>query len=66
MSPTNPKYRLRLVSLSEAADAFGISVKTIRRPIADGAIDGYRVGRLIRVDLNEVQDRLAIRIPTIH
>ncbi|MBE1875112.1 helix-turn-helix domain-containing protein [Myceligenerans pegani] len=65
MSATTLKNHIHLVSLSEAADALGISVKTIRRRIADGTIAGYRVGRLIRVDSHEVRDRLAIRIPTI-
>lgn len=53
-----------LVSLSQAADQFGVSVKTLRRRIADGTIHGYRVGRLIRVDLDELHDRLLIEMPT--
>lgn len=53
-----------LASLSEAAEQFGVSVKTLRRRIADGTIRGYRVGRLIRVDLHELRDRLLIEMPS--
>ena len=55
----------QLVSLAEAAEQFGASVKTIRRRIADGTVHGYRVGRLIRVDLRELQDRLLVQIPSM-
>lgn len=55
----------RLVSLAEAAEQFGVSVKTIRRRIADGKVHGYRVGRLIRVDLNELQQQLLVEIPSL-
>lgn len=54
----------RLVALQVAADAFGISTKTLRRRIADGTVHGYRVGRLVRVDLEELRDRLAVEIPS--
>lgn len=49
------KSRLRLDSLTNAADFAGVSTKTIRRWISDGRITGYRMGpRLIRVDLDEL------------
>lgn len=54
----------QLVSLPEAAEQFGVSVKTLRRRIADGTIRGYRIGRLIRVDLHELQNRLLIEMPS--
>ncbi|HWV50876.1 MAG TPA: helix-turn-helix domain-containing protein [Microbacterium sp.] len=54
----------QLASLSEAAEKFGVSVKTLRRRIADGTIRGYRIGRLIRVDLHELQNRLLIEMPS--
>ena len=56
--------RGHLVALADAAEEFSVSVKTIRRRIADGTVTGYRVGRLIRVDLDELRDRLAITIPS--
>ncbi|GFZ89921.1 helix-turn-helix domain-containing protein [Nesterenkonia alkaliphila] len=55
----------RLVSLAEAAEQFGVSVKTLRRRIADGTVHGYRVGRLIRVDLDELHERLLVEIPSV-
>jgi hypothetical protein len=52
------------VSLAVAADVFGISIKTVRRRISDGTVHGYLVGRLIRVDLEELRDRMLVEIPT--
>lgn len=53
----------RLISLAEAATYYGVSTKTIRRWIADGRIEGYRVGpRLLRVrveSLDSATRRLA-------
>ena len=51
------------VSLAVAAGEFGISVKTVRRRIADGTVHGYHVGRLIRVDLEELRQRMLVEIP---
>lgn len=53
-----------LVSLTVAAEQYGVSVKTLRRRIADGTVHGYRLGRLIRVDLDELRDKLLVEIPT--
>ena len=53
-----------LVPLAVAAENLGVSVKTIRRRIADGTVHGYRVGRLIRVDLDELRRSLVVEIPT--
>jgi excisionase family DNA binding protein len=58
-----PTSTSRLVSLAEAAEHFHVSVRTLRRRIADGTITGYRVGRLIRVDLDELRRRLVVEIP---
>ena len=52
------------VSLAVAAREFGISVKTVRRRIADGTVHGYLVGRLIRVDREELRQKMLIEIPT--
>lgn len=54
-----------LVSLAVAAESLGVSVKTLRRRISDGTVHGYRVGRLIRVDLDEVRKALVVEIPTV-
>lgn len=53
-----------MVSLTVAAETLGISTKTVRRRIADGTVRGYRVGRLIRLDLDEVREALAVVIPS--
>lgn len=55
----------QLVSLDVAAEAFGVSVKTIRRRIAEGRVAGYRIGRLIRVDLDELREALLIPMPSL-
>lgn len=54
-----------LVSLAVAAENLGVSVKTLRRRISDGTVHGYRVGRLIRVDLDEVRRALVVEIPAV-
>lgn len=54
-----------LVSLVVAAERLGVSVKTIRRRISDGTVRGYRVGRLIRVDMEELRKSLVVEIPTM-
>ena len=59
-----PAHSARLVPLADAAAHFHVSIKTLRRRIADGTITGYRVGRLIRVDLSELTERLVVTIPS--
>ncbi|MDV6292250.1 helix-turn-helix domain-containing protein [Rhodococcus aetherivorans] len=51
--PSNRSDR-RLVSLAAAAAEYGVHPRTIRRRISDGTITGYKLGRLIRVDPDEV------------
>jgi excisionase family DNA binding protein len=41
-------------TLQSAADRTGMSVKTLRRRIADGALPMYRCGRILRVDPSDV------------
>ena len=54
----------RLASIDEAAAYCGVHPRTIRRRISDGTIHGVTVGKkLVRVDLNEVDERLQ-PIPT--
>jgi excisionase family DNA binding protein len=51
----------RYITIAEGADYLQISDRTVRRLIADGELTGYRMGRsrrLIRVDLNEIDERL--------
>jgi excisionase family DNA binding protein len=52
----------QLIPLTEAAEEFSVSVKTLRRRIADGTVRGYRIGRLIRVDRDELRSALVVPI----
>ena len=52
-------------SLAQVAQYAGVSIKTVRRWVADGRLPAYRVGkRLIRVDLADA-DACFRQIPTI-
>jgi excisionase family DNA binding protein len=54
----------KLVSLATGAEHADVSIRTLRRYIADGRLTGYRMGpRLVKVDLAEL-DALARPIPT--
>lgn len=53
----------RLVSLETAAEQYDVHPRTLRRRIADGTITGYRVGRLIKVDLPELDQKLVRIMP---
>jgi excisionase family DNA binding protein len=44
----------RYASMPNAAKYAACNERTIRRAIADGEITGYRVGRVYRIDLNEL------------
>jgi excisionase family DNA binding protein len=41
-------------SLASAAARMGVSVKTVRRRIAEGVLPVYRCGRILRLDPNDV------------
>jgi excisionase family DNA binding protein len=47
--------RTQYLSLTEAADLMSVSVKTLRRRIADGTLPAYRCGRrVIRIRLDDL------------
>jgi excisionase family DNA binding protein len=49
----------RYARLAEAAEYLGVTDRTVRQMIADGRLTGYRSGtRLVRVDLNEIDDAM--------
>lgn len=49
----------RYGKISEAAEYLGVTDRTIRQMIADGRLTGYRSGkRLVRVDLNEIDEAM--------
>jgi excisionase family DNA binding protein len=58
--PERPVY----LSLQTAAQLHDVSVKTIRRRIADGTLPAYRVGQQLRVREADLA-RLAVRVPTV-
>jgi excisionase family DNA binding protein len=51
-------------SLASAAARMGVSVKTVRRRIADGVLPAYRSGRILRLDPNDV-DGMFCRYPQL-
>ncbi|UNX53351.1 helix-turn-helix domain-containing protein [Georgenia sp. TF02-10] len=50
--------------MAVAAEHIGVHPKTLRRRIADGTLTGYRIGRMVRVDLDEVARCLITTITT--
>lgn len=58
MAKIKQVYRRRLAQLSEAADYAACSKWTIRRRIADGQLRAFRNGRMIVVDLDDVDAML--------
>jgi len=55
--------RTQYLSLTEAADLMSVSVKTLRRRIADGTLPAYRCGRrVIRIRLDDL-DHVFQRVP---
>lgn len=60
--PTSVKNRpveRRYVSMARAAEYAGCHERTLRRHIASGELTGYRLGRVIRIDLNELEAWMA-------
>ncbi len=62
-APSSKTATRRLVSLTVASEYADVSTKTMRRWIAESTVPGYRAGRLIKVDLNELDAALR-PIPT--
>jgi excisionase family DNA binding protein len=45
----------KLVSLAAAAEYANVHPRTLRRQIASGHLAAYRVGRNIKIDLNDLE-----------
>lgn len=45
----------RFLSLREAADYVSADPRTIRKQIAEGELTEYRLGRVIRIDIAELE-----------
>jgi excisionase family DNA binding protein len=64
MNTPSQASRRHYESVGEAAARIGVSPKTVRRWIASGHLNGYRMGpRLLRVDPDDV-DKMLTLIPT--
>ena len=49
----------RYATLQQAGDYIGVTSRCVREMIADGRLTGYRNGtRLVRVDLDEIDEKL--------
>lgn len=64
VSTTTVPRRRQLVSLADAAKLLDVSVRTLRRRIADGTLPAYRVGRLLKVNPDDLE-RIVRPIPTV-
>ena len=63
-TPTHASAGRRYASLAKAAEYADCNERTLRRHIASGELTGYRLGRVIRIDLNELDAWLA-PVPTV-
>ncbi len=59
--PSTPARRY--ASLAKAAEYADCNERTLRRHIASGELTGYRLGRVYRVDLNELDAWLTLSRP---
>lgn len=50
----------RLISTTKAAERLNVSPGTIRQFIADGKLCGYKVGRLLKVDVSQVDALIVV------
>ena len=55
--PAPPRPR-RWASKQKTAEHLGVSERTVGYMVADGRLTGYRLGRTIRFDLNEIDDAM--------
>jgi excisionase family DNA binding protein len=56
----------RYVSVRTAAEIYDVNPRTVRRWISEGRITGYKIGAmLVKVDLNELEEKIARVIPAV-
>ncbi|WP_018600276.1 helix-turn-helix domain-containing protein [Mycobacterium sp. 155] len=62
--PAQQVSKRQLISTKQAAEQLNVSPNTVRALIANGRFAGYKGGRLVKVDANEVEryiDRIATK-----
>jgi excisionase family DNA binding protein len=57
IKPEPPRPR-RWASIAQTAEHLSKSERTVRQMIYDGRFKGYRLGRTVYIDLNEVDDAM--------
>jgi len=56
----------RYASIKTVAEIYDVNSRTVRRWISEGRITGYKIGAmLVKVDLNEVEEKIVRVIPTV-
>jgi excisionase family DNA binding protein len=56
----------RYASVNTAAEIYDVNPRTVRRWISEGRITGYKIGAmLVKVDLNEVEEKIVRVIPAV-
>jgi excisionase family DNA binding protein len=63
-APIHASAGRRYASLAKAAAYADCNERTLRRHIASGDLTGYRLGRVIRIDLEEL-DAWLTPVPTV-
>lgn len=58
MASKNTASRRRFTTTKAAAEYLNVHDRTIRKMVAEGRLTGYRNGRILRVDMNEVEQCL--------
>jgi excisionase family DNA binding protein len=58
---TNNHSQPQLLTIDQLAQRLGITVRHVRRLVADKRVPYYKVGRLVRFDPAEITDWLATR-----
>lgn len=53
-----PRIQQKYVSQTEVATMLGVTDRTVRSMISDGRLRGYRLGRTVRLRLDEVEAAL--------
>jgi excisionase family DNA binding protein len=61
---SSPALAKRYATLAQAAEYLSCNERTLRRQIAAGKLPAYRLGKLIRIDLADL-DALIKPVPTV-